>query len=80
MLPLIKPYLMHLFLKGPRIQKEVMATELSKRILDTEHLENCSDYFVVTNEKMNIETIRFINRDCYIKPFKSKKSIYLKML
>lgn len=71
---------MHLFLKGPRIQKEVMATELSKRILDTEHLENCSDYFVVTNEKMNIETIRFINRDCYIKPFKSKKSIYLKML
>lgn len=57
-------------------KKEVMATELSKRILDTEHLENCSDYFVVTNEKMNIETIRFINRDCYIKPFKSKK-IYI---
>ncbi len=61
-------------LKGSK--KELMANELSKKILDTEYLENCSDYFLVTNEKMNIETIRFINKDCYIKPFKARK-IYI---
>ncbi len=67
--------LSHAFIfEGPKESKKMeMAWGLSKKILKTEHLENCSDYFLIDNDKMNIETIRFINKDCYIKPYKDKK-------
>ena len=47
--------LSHAFIfEGPKESKKMeMAWGLSKKILKTEHLENCSDYFLIDNDKMN---------------------------
>lgn len=67
--------LSHAFIfEGPKESKKMdMALEISKRILKTQHLDNCSDFFLINDDKVKIETIRFINKDCYIKPYKDKK-------
>lgn len=68
----------HAFIfEGSSKQKTMqLASELSQVLLETEHLENCSDFFVLKPEDMNVKAIRRISMDCMIKPFKKYK-VYL---
>ncbi len=67
--------LSHAFIfEGPSKQKIMqLAEELSQVLLETEHLENCSDFFVLRTDEMNVKSIRKINLDSIIKPFKDYK-------
>lgn len=56
--------------------KRRLAEELACELLDTKHLENCSDFTVMGKDQMNMEGARRLIADTYVEPFKDKK-IYL---
>lgn len=58
------------------LRKRQLAEEMAKILLNTNHLENCSDYFVLEKSSMNVDAIRQITADCHIEPFKEWK-VYL---
>lgn len=50
-----------------------LTNEICKKIFSSEELDNISDYNLISKEDMNIQKIRKISKESFIKPFKDKK-------
>lgn len=50
-----------------------LARQLGSLILETQEIDNVSDFNFIKKEDMNIQTIRNITKDSLVKPFKNKK-------